>query len=128
MEIDEKIEHVWFIYGLWIGSLFLGFKKYSGEGKEASVDFDWEKGTNPFVLGWTHTHPGKYGTNPSETDHKTMRSWVRGLGHSMISSIKCGQEESWYLYYRDEDKKVWATFLDGRSIGNFVFGKRGKNA
>ena len=118
MAINE-VEVIWFIYGIWIKNRFIGIKKYAGKGKEASVDFDWKKGTNPFVLGWMHTHPDSYGCSPSSTDEKTMRSWVRGLGRPMICAIKANrpgifliQEEVWYLYYRGPDGDIWSETLE----------------
>ena len=123
MEINEKIEHIWFLYGIWFGRRFFGIRKYVGKGKEASVDFDWKKGLNPFVLGWMHTHPDNYGCNSSSTDDKTMRSWVRGLGRSLICVIKCGQEIEWHFYYRGPDKGIWTTYLKGYFKGIFIYGR-----
>jgi hypothetical protein len=132
MAVIEKVEVIWFIYGIWIKNRFIGIRKFAGRGKEASVDFNWKRGLNPFVLGWMHTHPGSYGCNPSSTDDKTMRSWVRGLGRPMISVIKCGRETVWYLYYRafegdwtkTPDGDIGTVYLRGHFKGIFAYGRK----
>jgi proteasome lid subunit RPN8/RPN11 len=100
MEIKEKVEEIWFIYGLWFGNRFFGIKKYAGKGKEASVEFDWKKGVNFFVLGWKHTHPGSYGCSPSSTDHSTMRGWVKAKNSKLICAITCLKTTKYYCYFR----------------------------
>jgi hypothetical protein len=123
MAIKENVEVMWFIYGLWIGTRFYGIKKFYGRGQTASVDFEWEKGNNPFVLGWIHTHPDNYGCAPSSTDDKTMRSWVRGLGRAMICAIRSNEVEAWYLYFRDVDKNISKINLSVKFKGNRVYGR-----
>ena len=121
------MEAIWFIYGIWIGNRFIGVKKFTGRGKKDSVNFDWKKGANPFVLGWMHTHPDSYGCNPSSTDNKTMRSWVKGLGRPMLCVIKCAQKTVWYFYYRDSDKSIQSELLKGHFKGVFAFGRAFNN-
>ena len=114
--MEESVEWCWFIYGIRIGNQFIGFSKFSGTGSIASVGFDWKKGLNPFVLGWIHTHPSEYGTRPSGTDDKTMRSWVKGLGRPMISAIACENEIACYDYHRAKDRSI------SRSLMNVEWG------
>ena len=99
--IEGFQEECWFLYGIRIGSYFIGIKRYHSIGSEASVDFSWKKAMNPLFLGWVHTHPAECGTNPSCTDLKTMRSWVKGLNRAMICGISSKGENSFYDFFRD---------------------------
>ena len=96
---EEFIEECWFIYGIRLGSFFVGFKKYHSKGTSGSVEFSWEQAMNPFLIGWIHTH-GPFGLEPSEKDNSTMRSWVRGKAKPMICGIYSGRKKAWYNYFR----------------------------
>lgn len=115
-------EVVWFIYGLWLKGKFYGIKIYHGRGEEHSVEIDWKKSQNPFVLGWMHTHPKDFGCNLSTTDARTMRSWVRGAGKPFICSIRCKDKEMWYLYFRGPDKNILKINLEVKTYGDLVYG------
>jgi hypothetical protein len=96
----KENEVLWMLYGIWIFDKFYGYQKFYRRGGKASVDFNWKKGMNPFILGWMHSHPDSFGCDPSSTDNKTMRSWVKGKGKKMICGIYCDHREKWYLYTR----------------------------
>lgn len=102
----KEVEVMWFIYGIWFFDRFFGIKKFHRRGNENSVDFNWKRGMNPFVLGWMHSHPDRYGLNPSPTDDKTMRSWVKAKNKPLISAIYWMKDELWYLYYRDPEREI----------------------
>jgi hypothetical protein len=123
-DMCKENEVLWMLYGIWIFDNFFGFKKFYRRGDKASVDFKWQKGMNPLVLGWMHSHPDGYGLNPSETDDKTMRSWVRAKNKPMVSAIYWMREEMWYLYFRDPDRNIRKTLLEVKYFGNFVMGFR----
>ena len=125
--MTEEVEHCWFIYGIRIKNQFIGFSRFSGTGSHASVKFNWKKGMNPFVLGWIHTHPSEYGTMPSETDNKTMRSWVKGLGRPMVCAIACGDKITWYDYHRAQDRSISKSFMVVDKILLLIQGSRVEN-
>jgi proteasome lid subunit RPN8/RPN11 len=120
----KEVEVMWFIYGFWLNGTFYGYKKFYQRGNEGSVEFDWKSGNNFFVLGWVHTHPSTFGCDPSSTDDKTMRSWVRGKNKPLICAIACNGDEVWYLYHRGRDRKIFRTVLEVKTVLNFVKGYR----
>ena len=99
----EFIEECWFVYGVRVGSHYVGYTVYHSAGSSGEVEFDWEKAMNPFLIGWIHTHPNDFGCGPSETDNSTMRGWVRGKGKPLLCAIICDHEQGYYEYYRESD-------------------------
>jgi len=98
------MEQCYFISGIQIGSLLIGFLKYHSTGTESSVDFDFEKALkNRFLLGWSHSHPDGHKL-PSEIDDATMFSWVTALGKPMLCGIMTKVEDKeyngFYMYYK----------------------------
>lgn len=120
----KEVEVVWFVYGVRTKNNLYGLKKFYGRGHAAFVDFNWKKGLNPIVLGWLHTHPNGSGCEPSETDNKTMRSWVKALARPMICGIQCDGTEVWYEYYRGEDRRIWRVVLEVKTKMEFIYGFR----
>jgi len=123
-------ERCWFLYGFKIGRIVIGWLKYHSEGETASVEFDWEKGLNRFLLGWFHTHSDSFGLRPSSEDAKTMRAWVRTLERPLICGImheqKRKKEFLWrvcYLFKRWPGKKVnYQPIMSDKLLKNFYIG------
>lgn len=102
------VEEVWFLYGIRLWSLFIGFTVYQNSGEVAQVNFNWEKAfsflpflknANKFLIGFYHTHPGGE-PSPSTTDTETMGTWVKAMGKAMLAGIKSGDKQKCYLYRR----------------------------
>jgi hypothetical protein len=100
--VPEKsfVEQCWFLYGIRLGRLYLGFLRYHSEGTAASVDFDWEKALSPLQMGWFHSHPGVKFLTPSSRDNKTMRGWVKARAKPLLCGIFCQGEQKCYCYYK----------------------------
>lgn len=131
--VEDFVEECWFIYGLRLGSLYLGFLKYHSSGTAVSVDFDWHKALSPLLIGWYHSHPGEKFLTPSSIDDSTMRSWVKGLGHSVLCGIICGERQHCYCYYKqgmDENREsiIYRKHMKADLSGPLFFGVRSKNA
>ncbi len=123
MKMCKENEVVWTVYGIWLFGRFYGMKKFHRRGQKDSVTFSWKSGLNRFVLGWEHTHPDSFGCNPSPTDNRTMRSWVKGKGKAMICGIYCDRKEKWYLYMRAGDRgSIGKINLEVKRWGNFLCG------
>ena len=120
---EEFIEKCWFIYGIRIGGLFIGYSKYHSAGTSRNVEFGWKKAMNPLLIGWVHTHPDDFGPRPSETDNSTMRGWVRGKNQSLVCGILCKEEQGWFDYYRGADGKIKCRDMAVHFYFNFVWGK-----
>jgi hypothetical protein len=100
--MDESfVEECWFIYGLRLGSIYLGFLKYHSKGTAGSVDFDWHKALTPLLIGWYHSHPGRKFLTPSSIDDRTMRSWIKATNKKLLCGIFCQDEQRCYCYYKD---------------------------
>jgi hypothetical protein len=119
-DMCKEMEVVWAIYGIWLFNRFYGIKKFHGRGQKDSVTFSWKIGLGHFVLGWEHTHPESFGCNPSSTDDRTMRSWVKGKGKAMICGIYCDRKEEWYLYRRGKDRTIWRSLLEVKEYFNIL--------
>jgi proteasome lid subunit RPN8/RPN11 len=83
------------------------------EGKPHSVEADWawalsREESSGDVMGFFHTHPGGFGTYPSDRDSRTMRAWYIALGKPLLCMITAGGEISGYVYQPDlnEGKRV----------------------
>ena len=104
MAIHEEegfVENCWFIYGIRIGIFCIGWVKHHSSGSTGGVSFDLDKVIDhPRFLGWVHTHPGEGFVQPSSTDHKTMRGWVRTQGRPLLCVIVSGSEGATYEYAR----------------------------
>ena len=101
MTKKDFVEECWILYGLRIGKFFVGYKKYHSKGTAGNVFFDYKTASNPFVIGWKHTHPGIKSIHPSSTDNKTMRSWVKSIYKAFLCGIHCNGQESFYKYSVD---------------------------
>jgi len=100
-------EDCWFVYGMKVGSLYVGRCVHHSQGSAGGVDFDWELAWKKKPIGWFHSHPGEKFTQPSSTDHKTMRSWVRAFGRPVLCGISCGTDFECYEYsLADKDGTV----------------------
>lgn len=120
----EFIEECWFIYGVRVAGLFIGFPVYHSAGTSGSVEFSWEKALNPRLIGWIHTHPKGFGPRPSETDNSTMRGWVRGVARPMICGILCNGTQGWFDYYRgSQEDTVHRREMEGHFSPALVWGK-----
>lgn len=93
------IENCWYLYGIRLGKYIIGYRRYHGSGTAGSVRIDYKTASNPWVVGWYHTHPGIKNINPSSTDNKTMRSWVRAFYKYYLCGIICGNREACYCYH-----------------------------
>jgi len=122
--VEEFIEECWFIYGIKVKGTYIGFPVYHAAGTSGHVEFEWKKAMNPFLLGWVHTHPNDFGCNPSETDHSTMRGWVRGKGKPLLCAILCGNEQACYEYYRNSKGVISRNWVDMRMYFNLIIGKK----
>jgi hypothetical protein len=125
MKKEEFIEECWFIYGVRIKNYFFGYPIYHSAGSSGHVEFDWKEAMHPMLLGWLHTHPFGFGSNPSETDNSTMRGWVRGRNKALVCGIMCGNDEKWFEYYRKTDGDVTRRNIQVKYISNFLWGKTG---
>jgi hypothetical protein len=92
-------EECWILYGIRLGKIFLGFKKYHSKGEKHNVEFSYNGINKKWVIGWDHTHPGERNITPSSTDNKTMRSWVKGFYKSYLCGIECNGHEAYYKYF-----------------------------
>ena len=95
----DTFENCWFLYGIRINGVFLGYKKFHSSGSEVEVNFDYNEAKKPFVVGWLHTHIGMKNSRPSATDHRAMRSWVKAHYKPYICGIRCEDEEKYYCFY-----------------------------
>ena len=118
----DFLEECWFLYGVRIGPLYIGRLKYVSQGTAGSVDFDWQPAMDKKVIGWYHTHPGEDFTTPSATDHKTMRSWVKGRGDLMLCGIKSGDSQKCYAFYRSDGTAILYNVMVSFLTGNFFVG------
>lgn len=130
MDKKDFKEQLWYLYGIRIEKLipghklFIGYKRYHTMGTTSEVVMDFKTANNHWVIGWHHTHPGVKSINPSATDNKTMRSWVKAIYKTYICGIHCNGREVFYFYYVDgmtkskttrvSKKKMFISFL-----GNF---------
>jgi len=122
------VEECWIMSGLKLAAGFWVWReRHVSVGTAGSVDFDWEKAwDNPLLIGWRHTHPGVKFDYPSSTDDRTMRSWVRAGGKSMICGVTCGDSTRYYLYYRASKRKGRFAKLElrWRKTGPLLWGWR----
>jgi len=121
------IEECWFIYGIRIKQYYFGFLRYHSKGGPASVEFDWLKALNRFLLGWYHSHPKGATTYPSDRDYRTMRSWVLGKGKSMLCGIFCEGQQQCHLFKKtgvDKQKNsiIERSLMVSKIKGPFFFG------
>jgi hypothetical protein len=129
---ENFVEDCWFLYGVRLGSIYLGFLKYHSEGTAGSVDFDFQKAmSSPFLLGWYHTHPGSGFLTPSSMDDRTMRSWIKGRARPMLCGIVCAGLQRCYCYYKDgmDDNKetvISRSIVAVRFMSPVFLGKRTK--
>jgi proteasome lid subunit RPN8/RPN11 len=93
-------EECWALRGLNLDPvLWIWREQYISKGSGASVNFDWEKAwDDKSIIGWRHTHPGTNFDFPSSVDDRTMKSWVKATGKSMICGVTCGTSTKYYLY------------------------------
>jgi len=80
-------EKCWFLYGIKIRNITIGYLKYSALGDSVSVEFDWKKCFSKYLLGWFHTHSTYSSLYPSFEDIRTSRSWVRTLERPLVCGI-----------------------------------------
>ena len=113
-------EECWFIHGFSVDSFYIGVLKYHSEGSAAIVDFDWQQSLKQKVVGWAHTHPGSKNVTPSSTDEKTMRSWVKATGRSMLCVIRCQKDILAHHFYRNKDGKIWVRTVAPIIIGSLI--------
>lgn len=132
------VEEVWFLYGIRLWSLFIGFTVYQNSGEVAQVNFNWEKAfsflpflknANKFLIGFYHTHPGG-DPSPSTTDTETMGTWVKALGRPTLCLIKSEGVYKCYLYMRSNKnssdikyKKIKSFLFKNIFIGKYTVGK-----
>lgn len=126
-------EEVWFLYGIRLWDLFVGFTIYQNSGEIAHITFDWKKAfsflpfmknANKFFIGFYHTHPGG-DPSPSSTDTETMGTWVKGLGKSVLCGIKSDGIQKCYLYKRVAKDSADIKYKKIKSVwmNNFFIGK-----
>ena len=101
MSEEDFVEECWFIYGLRLGRIYIGFLKYHSKGTAGGVDFDWHKALTPLLIGWYHSHPGRKFLTPSSIDDRTMRSWIKATNKKLLCGIFCQDEQRCYCYYKD---------------------------
>lgn len=93
-------EECWVLRG--VGSerfMWVWRECYISNGSAGSVDFDWEKAwDDKLLVGWRHTHPGTKFDFPSSIDDRTMESWVKATGRSMVCGVTCQDSTRYYLY------------------------------
>jgi hypothetical protein len=123
------VEECWFIYGLRLGRIYMGFLRYHSSGTVASVDFDWHKALSPLFIGWYHSHPGIKALTPSEIDNSTMRSWIKGLARPLLCGIICAWEQQCYCYYKSgmsekRESIICRRPVDAQILWPFFFGVR----
>jgi hypothetical protein len=134
MNDEGFVERCWFIYGIRLGNIYLGFLKYHSRGTENGVDYqDWKSALNFFHIGWFHTHPGVGFLTPSQIDNRTMRSWVRARNRPLLCGIFCGKDKALYEYSRSKDwsknrnKSIYRNFLVNFVFCGFVIGCKSLN-
>jgi hypothetical protein len=92
-------EKCWTLLGFKFGKFLIGYLKFSSEGENHSVEFDWKIGLSKFLLGWFHTHPSNTSLVPSQEDCKTSRGWVRALAKPIICGIMYENSYSKFSYF-----------------------------
>jgi len=108
-------EKCYFIIGFCIWKFYVGFLRYHSIGENASVDFDFEAVmAQKCLLGWYHSHPEDI-KEPSETDDKTMGTWVRAMGKPLLCGI-ISDIQNCYIYDRSGRKHIESILL-----GNIFF-------
>ena len=108
---EDFVEECWFIYGLRLGTVYLGFLKYHSKGTSGSVDFDWHKALAPLFIGWYHSHPGQKFLTPSDRDNRTMKSWIIGMFEPRLCGIFCDGEQRCYCYYKGAESTKRETII-----------------
>jgi hypothetical protein len=98
--MDEFAEECWVLRGVGFYPLMWVWReRYISKGSMGSVDFDWEKAwDDKLLVGWRHTHPGTKFDFPSSMDDRTMMSWVKATGRSMVCGVTCRESTRYYLY------------------------------
>jgi hypothetical protein len=117
-------EQCWIIYGIKLGAYYFGLLKYESEGEVCSVEFNWKKGMNRFLLGWFHTHPSHIDLLPSEEDSKTMRSWVRSLEKPLLCGIRHGLIYNVFEFKRWGQPIYYQCLSKSKLIGLLFIGKK----
>lgn len=131
--MENFVEQCWFLYGFRFRKWYLGFLRHHSTGATASVEIaDWEKALTPFLIGWYHSHPGYKFLKPSSIDDTTMRSWVKGLGKSLLCGIFCAIHQRCYCYYISKKSTRRESIIYKRRIHAvirrpFFFGKYDEN-
>jgi len=124
-------EECWILYGFRVEykskKYFFGFQKYHTRGTASEVKMDYETASNPYTIGWYHTHPGVKSIIPSSTDNSTMRSWVKSMYKSYLCGIRCGDNSACYCYYLGGVDKEKVTIVKKNKIlirffGSFFLG------
>jgi len=114
-------ENCWFLYGIRIGSYYLGYRKYHSEGDFASVSFDWRVALNKRLLGWSHTHSGGE-PFPSLRDHLTMSGWVIGTGKPLMCDIVSDNRNKCWLFGKKNPRCRKSSEIIHCSIGMKYYG------
>jgi len=132
--MDESfVEKCWFIYGLRLGRIYLGFLKYHSKGTAGSVDFDWHKALTPLLIGWYHSHPGVKFLTPSAIDDRTMRSWIKATNKKLLCGIFCQDEQKCYCYYKRgmnvaKESVIWVKPVKALFSGSVFLGICGEKS
>lgn len=114
-------EQCWFLRGVKIGPIYIGYLRFHSAGEESSVKFDWEKAyQDKYLLGWYHSHPIDSFVYPSNRDHKTARSWAVSLDRDILCGITCKfmdvTMDACYRFYRRDSYIVYSR------LNSFLFG------
>lgn len=124
----EFKEECWLLYGYRVNTLpfkwqlFVGYQKYHASGTADRVVMDYETSSDPRVIGWYHTHPGRKNVTPSATDLKTMRSWVKAFYRPYLCGIRCGSYSKCYYYFVDGMTKAKTTIVSRKDVRIKFFG------
>lgn len=113
----EFKEEVWFLYGIKINRLIIGFLLYQNSGTTCGVEFNLDKAffgmsnilrrllplnkkkCDPWLRGFYHTHPGG-DPLPSPIDDRTMSGWVKAMGRPMLCGIISGKNQGCFKYLK----------------------------
>lgn len=105
-QMEHFKEECFFLYGIKVFGLYLGFLRHHSVGKRSEVRFNWEKVVKAnFLLGFFHSHPPGC-LYCSAQDKETMNAWIRAEGRSLICGILCEDKHLTYIFHRQSPNGI----------------------
>ncbi len=100
-------EQSWILVGQPVSGGWLATKRRHIGGKAASVEADWRwalarEEQRGDVIGFFHTHPRGFGTQPSDRDIQTIQAWCSAFGKPLLCLIADGRTLTAYVFENDE--------------------------